>query len=47
MTRDAESLRASLSHLNVHSTGHLFKELLMDKAVGVRHDHEQEHLPNA
>jgi exopolysaccharide biosynthesis polyprenyl glycosylphosphotransferase len=25
MTRDAESLRASLSHLNVHSTGHLFK----------------------
>jgi exopolysaccharide biosynthesis polyprenyl glycosylphosphotransferase len=25
MTRDAESLRASVSHLNVHSTGHLFK----------------------
>ena len=25
MTRDAESMRASLSHLNVHSTGHLFK----------------------
>jgi exopolysaccharide biosynthesis polyprenyl glycosylphosphotransferase len=25
MTRDAESLRASISHLNVHSTGHLFK----------------------
>ena len=25
MTRNAESLRASLSHLNVHSTGHLFK----------------------
>ncbi len=25
MTRDAESLRDSLSHLNVHSTGHLFK----------------------
>jgi lipopolysaccharide/colanic/teichoic acid biosynthesis glycosyltransferase len=25
MTRDAESLRASLSHRNVHSTGHLFK----------------------
>jgi lipopolysaccharide/colanic/teichoic acid biosynthesis glycosyltransferase len=25
MTRDAESLRASLTHLNVYSTGHLFK----------------------
>jgi exopolysaccharide biosynthesis polyprenyl glycosylphosphotransferase len=25
MTRDAEALRASVSHLNVHSTGHLFK----------------------
>jgi exopolysaccharide biosynthesis polyprenyl glycosylphosphotransferase len=25
MTRDAESLRASVSHLNVHATGHLFK----------------------
>jgi exopolysaccharide biosynthesis polyprenyl glycosylphosphotransferase len=25
MTRDAESLRASVSHLNIHSTGHLFK----------------------
>jgi exopolysaccharide biosynthesis polyprenyl glycosylphosphotransferase len=25
MTQDAESLRASLSHLNVHATGHLFK----------------------
>jgi exopolysaccharide biosynthesis polyprenyl glycosylphosphotransferase len=25
MTRDAESLRASVSHLNVHSTDHLFK----------------------
>jgi exopolysaccharide biosynthesis polyprenyl glycosylphosphotransferase len=25
MTRDAESLRADLSHLNIHSTGHLFK----------------------
>jgi exopolysaccharide biosynthesis polyprenyl glycosylphosphotransferase len=25
MTQDAESLRASLTHLNVHSTGHLFK----------------------
>ena len=25
MTRDAESLRASVAHLNVHSTGHLFK----------------------
>lgn len=25
MTRDAESLRASLAHRNVHSTGHLFK----------------------
>jgi exopolysaccharide biosynthesis polyprenyl glycosylphosphotransferase len=25
MTRDAESLKASLLHLNVHSTGHLFK----------------------
>jgi lipopolysaccharide/colanic/teichoic acid biosynthesis glycosyltransferase len=25
MTRNAESLRTSLAHLNVHSTGHLFK----------------------
>jgi exopolysaccharide biosynthesis polyprenyl glycosylphosphotransferase len=25
MTRDAEALRASVAHLNVHSTGHLFK----------------------
>jgi exopolysaccharide biosynthesis polyprenyl glycosylphosphotransferase len=25
MTRDAESLRASVSHLNIHSTSHLFK----------------------
>jgi lipopolysaccharide/colanic/teichoic acid biosynthesis glycosyltransferase len=25
MTRDADALRTSLSHLNVHSTGHLFK----------------------
>jgi lipopolysaccharide/colanic/teichoic acid biosynthesis glycosyltransferase len=25
MTRDAESLRDSVSHLNLHSTGHLFK----------------------
>ena len=25
MTRDAEALRTSVSHLNVHSTGHLFK----------------------
>jgi exopolysaccharide biosynthesis polyprenyl glycosylphosphotransferase len=25
MTRDAESLRTSVSHLNIHSTGHLFK----------------------
>jgi exopolysaccharide biosynthesis polyprenyl glycosylphosphotransferase len=25
MTRDAESLRPSISHLNIHSTGHLFK----------------------
>ena len=25
MTRDAESMRAAVSHLNVHSTGHLFK----------------------